>query len=168
MPNPKSFICSLSLIVMASLGVSCAHAPRHSACGDVEGTSALNQAKACLSAGNYKKALDIYAVAYTGHPKDEGLLDAYTDALESINAEADKAYEDQDYAKAGELYNTLLKSGFEKRHFQGEISFDDDYLAMRIGACSKRLIELGIQKYREGELRQAIAIWKKVLVFNPA
>jgi tetratricopeptide (TPR) repeat protein len=172
--NPKSFICSLFLIAMAALGSSCAHAPQQSQLPqqppreDVRVSSALNQAKAYLSSGNYKKALEIYAAACDGHPEDEELMDAYTDALESVKAKADKAYEDKNYAKAGELYNTLLKSGFRERHLQGEMSFDDDYLAMRISACSKMLMELGIRKYRTGDLQQAIAIWKKILVFNPS
>lgn len=175
--NPKSFICSLFLIAMAALGSSCAHAPQQSQQSqqpqqppseDIRVSSALNQAKAYLSSGNYKKALETYAAACDGHPEDEELLDAYTDALESIKAEADKAYENQDYAKAGQLYNMLLRSGFKERQLQGEISFDDDYLTKRIGACSKKLMEFGIMKYRAGDLQQAIAIWKKILVFKPS
>ena len=164
----KSLICFLFLIALASLSSSCAHAPQQPPRKDVRASSALKQAKAHMSSGNYKKALDIYAAAYEGHREDEDLLDTYTDALESIKAEADKAYESQDYATAGELYNTLLKSGIEDRQLQEEISFDDDYLAARIGACSKRLMELGIMEYREGDLQQAIAIWKKILVFKPS
>ena len=129
---------------------------------------ALNQARTCLSSGNYKKALDISAAALDKRPRSGDLQGAYAAALEGIKGEAEKAYEAQDYAKAGELYRTLLKSGFASRTPEGALSFDADYLAMRTGACSKMLIELGIVKYRAGDLEQAIAIWKKILVFNPA
>lgn len=168
MSKTKALICSLFLIATASLAASCAHEPKQPPSEDVRVGSALKQAKSYLSSGNYKKALEIYAVACEGHPEDEDLLDTYTDALESIKEEADKAYDSQEYARAGELYHTLLRSGIEVRQLQGEISFDDDYLIMRIGSCSKMLIELGIMKYRAGDLQQAIAAWKKVLVFNPA
>ncbi len=169
--NPKSLVFFLFLIATAALGSSCVHAPQQPQqppIEDVRASSALDQAKVYLSSGNYKKALEIYAAACDDHPGDEELLDAYTEALESIKAEADKAYENQDHAKAGELYHTLVKSGFEKRKLQGEISFDNDYLATRIKACAKMLMELGIRKYRAGDLQQAIAIWKKILVFKPS
>jgi tetratricopeptide (TPR) repeat protein len=165
---PKAPLAFLLLIAIASIGSSCAHSPRHSVGKDIRGSSGLNQAKAYLSSGNYKKALDIYAAACDDHPDDEDLLDRYADALESVKAEADKAYDNHDYAKAGELYNILLKSGFEKKHRRSKLSFDNHYLTMRIGACSKMLIELGIMKYREGDLQQAIAIWKNILVFKPS
>ncbi len=155
----------LSAIVL--LTASCAHSPQPSVSAPAEATAALSQAKACLSSGNYKKSLDIYGSAVDRYPEQQDLLDAYVEALESIREKADKAYEMQDYAKAGELYAVLLKSGFGERPLRGRLSFDDDYPAMRIGACSKMLIEQGIMKYRADDLQQAIALWKKVLVFNP-
>ena len=163
--KPKSILCPLLLSAIVSLASSCAHPPQPSSAEDVR---TVNQAKAYLSSGNYKKAIEIYAAAVDRHPGNEDLLDAYTEALESIKEKADKAYEARDYAKAGELYHTLLKSDFGKRRLQRTLSFDADYLAMRIGACSKMLMELGIMKYRAGDLEQAIAIWKKILVFNPS
>ena len=165
--NPKALIYPPFLIVLASLGLSCVHAPKQPPSEDVKVSPPVKQAKGYLSSGKYKKALDIYAAAYDGHPEDDDLLDAYRSALESIKAEADRAYENQEYAKAGERYNALVKSGFEKRRLHGEISFDDEHLAMKIKACSKMLIEDGIMRYRAGDLQQAIEIWKKILVFNP-
>jgi tetratricopeptide (TPR) repeat protein len=164
----KSTLVLFLLITIASVVSSCAHAPQRPAGKDPRGSSRLNQAKAHLSSGNYKKALDIYAAACDDHPDDDDLLARYTGALESVKAEADKAYENHDYAKAGELYTMLEKSGFEKKHRRSKLSFDNQYLALRIEACSKMLIELGIMKYREGDLQQAIAIWKNVLVFKPS
>jgi tetratricopeptide (TPR) repeat protein len=153
---------------MASIGSSCAHSPQHPAGKDLRDGSRLDQAKAYMSSGNYKKALDIYTAACDEHPDDDDLLAMSKDALESVKAEADKFYENHDYAKAGELYALLVKSGFEKKHRRSKLSFDNHYLAMRIGSCSKMLIELGIMKYREGDLQQAIAIWKDILVFKPS
>jgi len=166
--NPKALIYPPFLIVLAALGLSCVHAPQQPPSVDVKVSPPLKQAKGYLSSGKYKKALDIYAAASDGHPEDEDLLEAYADALESVKAAADSAYEKQDYAKAGELYTLLARSISEKKQLQGELSFDDDHLAKRIKACSNKLMELGIMKYRKGDLQQAIAIWKKILVFNPS
>jgi len=166
--EPKPAICHIFLSAILLLASSCTHPPQPPDTEDIRTDASMKQAKSYLSSGNYKKALDIYAAAVDRHPDNEVLLDAYTAALESIKEEADKAYQAQDYAKAGELYHALLKSGFRKRPLRGELSFDADYLTMKIGACSKMLIELGIMKYRTGDLQQAIAMWKKVLVFNPS
>jgi tetratricopeptide (TPR) repeat protein len=166
--KPKPILFPLLLGAILSLAPSCTHPPQPADTEDARIDGSLKQAKAYLSTGNYKKALAIYAAAVDRHPGNGDLLDAYTAALEGIKEEADKAYEAQDYARAGELYATLLRSGFGKRPLRGELSFDADYLAMRIGACSKMLIEQGIMKYRDGELQQAIALWKKILVFNPS
>lgn len=163
--KPGSIVCPVLLIAIVSLASSCAHPSQPSPSPDVR---TINQAKANLSSGNFKKALDIYAAALDRHPGSVDLQDAYREALESVNENADKAYEAQDYARAGDLYHTLLRSGFSKRPLQRELSFDADHIAMRIGACSKMLMELGIMKYRSGDLEQAIAVWKKILVFNPS
>jgi len=157
-----------SLLLCAILSLSSSGAPPPLPKPEESKTGGLSQAKAYLSSGNYKKALDLYGAAFDRHPDSEDLLDTYTEVLESVKEAADKHYEAQDYAKAGELYATLSSSGFMERPLQGELSFDDDYLSMRIGACSKMLIELGIMKYRTGDLQQAIAVWKKILVFNPS
>jgi tetratricopeptide (TPR) repeat protein len=175
--KPRPILLPLLLSATVSLASSCAHAPQQlqqpqqpqqPPREDEKVSSALDQAKAYLSSGNYTKALEIYNAAVDRHPTNEDLLNTYSEALESIKEEADKAYEAKDYAKAGKLYTTLLKSGFGERLLQGELSFDVDYLTTRTGACSKMLFERGIIKYRAGNLEQAIAIWKKILVFNPS
>jgi tetratricopeptide (TPR) repeat protein len=167
MTNSRPILCSLLLCAILALSSSCVPPPPPKPEESKTG-GGLSQAKAYLSSGNYKKALDLYGAAFDKHPDSEDLLDTYTEVLESVKEAADKHYDAQDYAKAGELYATLLNSGFLERPLQGELSFDDDYLTMRIGACSKMLIELGIMKYRTGDLQQAIAVWKKILVFNPS
>lgn len=171
MLKPRSLPCFLLLCAVLAIAPSCAthkqKRPRPEESKAV-GSGSLSQAKTSLSTGNYKKALDSYGAAFDQQPDNEDLLDAYTEALESVKDAADKVYAAQDYARAGELYYTIAQSGFTERPLQGELTFDDDYLAMRIGACSKMLIEQGIMKYRSGDLQGAITTWNKVLVFNPS
>jgi len=85
--KPRSILFPVILSAIVSLASSCAHSPQPSSSADVR---TVNQAKAYLSSGNYKKALEIYAAAVDRHPGNEGLLSAYTEALESIKEKADR------------------------------------------------------------------------------
>ncbi len=170
MSDPRPTLCLLLLSAIVALAPSCAHPPQPASAVPANSPTngSLGQAKAYFSSGNYKKSLEVYGTAVDRHPEKQDLLEAYTGALEDIKGRADKAYEAQDYARAGELYHVLLRSGFGERPLQGKLSFDTDDCAMRVGACSKMLIEQGIIKYRAGDLHEAIAIWKRILAFNPA
>ena len=164
----KSFTYGIVLLAAVFLTASCVSVPHSNAHKNGRNAADLGRARSSMASGEYKEAIDIYSAACDRSPGNGDLLDTYAGALETVKVTADRAYENQDFAKAGELYATLLHSGFGQKPLQKELSFDADYLGKRISACSKMLIELGIVRYRAGDLENAIAIWKKVLVFDPA
>lgn len=168
MRTRKSFTYGIVLMAVVFLTASCASVPNSKVRKNDRNAADLGRARSAMASGAYKEAIDIYSAAYNRNPGNEDLLDTYTEALETVKVTADRAFENQDFAKAGELYSTLSHSGIGQKPLQGELSFDADYLDKRIRACAKMLIELGIVKYRAGDLEKAIAIWKKVLVFDPA
>jgi len=124
------------------------------------------QAQANIANGEYKKALDRYSNAYDRYHYSE-LRRSYAAAAEQVRNAADIAYQKKYCAEAGNIYNTLFENGITTRDFAQSLSFDDDYLSGRISSCSKALLENGLIKYREEKLDEAIAIWKKALVFDP-
>jgi tetratricopeptide (TPR) repeat protein len=124
------------------------------------------QAQAKIAAGEYKKALELYANAYDKYHYP-GMRSSYARTTEQIRNAADAAYQKKDFAEAGSIYNTLFESGITTRDFAHSLSFDDDYLSGQINLCSKGLLENGLRKYREEKLDDAIAIWKTALVFDP-
>jgi tetratricopeptide (TPR) repeat protein len=123
------------------------------------------QAQEQLALGKYKKALEIYSAAQDKYLLP-GLKPGYSSLGEQIKTASDTAYKKGDFAEAGNAYTILLESGITTRDFADSLSFDDDYLRRQIEACSKALMELGLIKYREEKLDEAIAIWKKILVFD--
>jgi tetratricopeptide (TPR) repeat protein len=123
------------------------------------------QAQQQFALGKYKKALEIYSVAYDKH-HDADLRHGYVKIGEQIKAAADAAYREGDFAEAGSAYVNLFESGITTRDFAQTLSFDDDYLSGRIKACSNALLEMGMIKYREEKIEEAIAVWKKALVFD--
>ncbi len=125
----------------------------------------VRQAQVDIAGGEYEKALELYAGAYEKKHAQE-MRDNYSATGEQIRKIADTAYQRKDFAEAGSIYNTLIESGITTRDFAQSLSFDDDYLNGQMNACSKALLEAGLTTYREGKLEDAIAVWKKALVFD--
>jgi len=118
-----------------------------------------------IALGNYKQALEIYAHAYDRHHL-AGHRQGFLRLGEQIRAVSDKAYQDARYAEAGVTARNLFESGITTRDFADKLSFDDDFLTARISACSRSLMELGLMRYREEKLDEAIAIWRRALDFD--
>ncbi|HYA86520.1 MAG TPA: hypothetical protein VEI57_05615, partial [Nitrospirota bacterium] len=125
-----------------------------------------NQAQAQFALGRYKRALELYANAFEKN-HHAGLRRGYARLGEQIKSAADTTYQTGNVAKAGIDYSILLDSGITTQDFAETLSFDDHYLREQIKACSKALMESGLKKYREEKLHEAIAIWKKALIFDP-
>ena len=119
-----------------------------------------------MALGEYTKALTLYSSAYDKYHY-RGMSAGYAGTGEQIRSAADAAYQRKDFPEAGSIYNILFESGITTRDFVQSLSFDDDYLSRRMDACSRSIMELGLMKYREEKLDEAIAIWKKALVFDP-
>jgi tetratricopeptide (TPR) repeat protein len=128
-------------------------------------TDTSRQAHEQASLGKYRNALEIYSNAYDRHHL-RGLRQGYARMGEQVVLAADAAYQKKDFAEAGSIYRALFESGITTRDFAQSLTFDDDYLDKQIKACSKTLMEIGLMKYREEKLDEAIAIWKKILAFD--
>ncbi len=147
---------------------SCSHIQRITAPAGNEKKLAddtARQAQAHIALGDYRKALALYSSVYEKHHNPE-MRAGYVGACEQIRNTADAAYQKKDFAFAGNVYNTLFESGITERDFANSLSFDEDYLNGQNNACSKALLEAGLTIYRDGKLKNAIAIWKKALVFD--
>ncbi len=128
-------------------------------------TETSRQAHEQAALGKYRNALDIYSSAYDRYHL-RGMRQGYARMGEQVVLAADAAYQRKDFADAGSIYRALFESGITTRDFAQSLTFDDDYLNKQIKACSKSLMEIGLMKYREEKLDEAIAIWKKILAFD--
>jgi tetratricopeptide (TPR) repeat protein len=124
------------------------------------------QAQGYLALGEYKKALALYAAAYDKYHYP-GMRVSYIRTGEQIKNTADATNQRKEFFEAGGIYRLLFESGITTRDFAGSLSFDDDVLSSQIKSCAKGLMEIGLMKYREEKLDEAISIWEKVLVFDP-
>ncbi len=117
-----------------------------------------------LSAGDFQRALEAYKEVYRKYGKDGQVLKGLSGVVEAIRKRADVAYKREDFATAGRLCRILLKSAPRPR---GNPFFDAAAVARRLADCSDSLTRKGLEYYRTGEMKRAIAIWEKVLEFDP-
>ncbi len=120
-----------------------------------------------LDKSDFEKAIETYNIAYSIFPKDSELRSNYIKAIEYTKKSADSAYYKGDFASAGFIYHILLNNHALVRDFADLLSFKRDFLHNRIKNCSKTLTGEGLEKYREGNLEEAISVWKDVLKFDP-
>ena len=125
------------------------------------------EAQAYIARGEYPKALEAYSDAYKKYPHNSELQESYARAGERIKSIAYDALEKKDFPAAGSIFNLLLASDITGKDLAGSLSFDCDYLSKQINTCSEALLGIGLIKYREGALDDAVSIWKKALTFDP-
>lgn len=125
------------------------------------------EAQTYIARGEYQKALEAYSDAYKKYPHNSELQAGYARAGEKIKSIAYGALKKSDFPAAGGIFNVLLTSGITGKDLSGSLSFDRDYLSRQIKTCSEALMEIGLMKYREGSLDDAVSIWKKALTFDP-
>jgi tetratricopeptide (TPR) repeat protein len=119
-----------------------------------------------ITVQSYKKAVDAYSVACNRYPQNPELRDGFIRTVEHIKGLADAAFLKEEFSSAGNIYGALLRSGI-KRDIAAVLSFDKELLIMQINKSAKVLTERGLNKYREGRLEDAIAIWKGIIEFDP-
>jgi tetratricopeptide (TPR) repeat protein len=163
----KAYHSAALLIAFVVFLSSCSFLSR-GGLGDREARIASETAKQAqeqFALGRYQKALEIYSAAYDKY-HDVGLRRGYAKLGEQTKAAADAWFHAENFGEAGNAYRNLFESGITTRDFSQALSFDDDDLIRRIRACSESLMEIGLMRYREQKLEEAIAVWKKALAFD--
>jgi len=125
------------------------------------------QAKIYLDKRDFEKAMETYSIMYRRFPDNPDLRSNYIKAIEHTKKTADTAFFRGDFASAGLIYHILLKNHAQVSDFAGSLSFKRDFLSARINQCSRTLTGEGLEKYRKGDLEEAISTWKDVLKFDP-
>jgi tetratricopeptide (TPR) repeat protein len=119
-----------------------------------------------IERGEYNKGLALLSSSCR-QSHDNQLPDECRAEFEQIRRIADQGYERKDFVKAGRVYQALIRNNITGDAPPGTFSFDTDYLKKKLRECSKALTEIGLVRYREEKLDEAISIWEKVLSFDP-
>ena len=124
---------------------------------------AEKQSRSFLERGDFKRALETHKEVYQRFPQNSVVENGYLRMLELIKRRADQMFNKKDFAAAGSLYALLIKT------VPNSITrkLDMKTLNQRMKTCQKSLFESGLERYRSGDLNDAISIWKSILVFDP-
>jgi len=116
---------------------------------------------------DFKKALDLSAAACRNNPTDQGLLANYHQTIEAVRHAADEAFGREDFATSGRAYYELLNTYSNYQKLNQKKAFDKEVIHARIKDCGTNLSKQALTEYRKGNLVEAIALWRCILVFDP-
>lgn len=126
-----------------------------------------NEAERAFQAGQYEEAINLLVTGLQEYP-DEDILKSYRNQIiKEIATSAQLAMASKDLATAGKLYSLLKSSLVRHKNYFSNFPFTLEELDKSIKSCSQQLTNLGLIEYRKGNLKEAIAIWEKILVFQP-
>jgi tetratricopeptide (TPR) repeat protein len=160
MPKRRFAIILLFFILSACAQMKSVPAPQAS-------VQESGNIKHTVASGDHQKIINDYKAEYVKHPQDQTLMKEYVKTLEDIKAAADGALKKEDYASAGKTYKVLLKNYPDFKGFAHTLSFDRAQLNTKLTNCKDSLSKKGFQKYREGDLSEAISLWQNYLAIDP-
>jgi tetratricopeptide (TPR) repeat protein len=142
-----------------------------SSCGWVKRTqvkSAIDEAHQELRSGDFQKALDTYQLAYKKYPKDSEMLKNYIEAIESMKAQGDEAFDRENFVQAQITYDLLLKNFPRFSDFASLFSFKKNFLVTRLKMS--RMLQAGKQAQsclKSGDFQKGIDIYRGLIQQYP-
>jgi len=125
------------------------------------------RARQSLAEGDYLKALD----GFKGLPQEVLRSPAQSAALRRIMEElkdlVDKALARKDFVAAGKGYTALWREYTMAQQAGFSLSFSRNDADEGIKGCRTQLTREGLDQYRKGNLKEAIAVWQGLLQFDP-
>ena len=125
------------------------------------------QAQNAMAAGNFSGAIEMYRPSLKSFPDDSLLREKYFETVTEIYQIAERAQADNNYVTAGKVYSSLSKNFLTLKESIPSPPFTENSLKEGVRVCRSALTGEGLEKYREGKLKEAIAVWEGILQFDP-
>ncbi len=157
---------SLFAVALLILPTSCRHTAKV-AVNKVDVKDVISLSRQRLASGDLQGALDIYKAAHAKNSENKTLLESYVKTIEEVKTSADKSFNDNNPVNGGMMYGLLLKNYPHFKGFFQMLSFTRESLTTRIANCSASIYKKGLEQYRNGNLENAISVWKNAAAFDP-
>ncbi|MGZ3537566.1 MAG: tetratricopeptide repeat protein [Thermodesulfobacteriota bacterium] len=141
-------------------------------CGGLKRTqvkNAIEEAHRSLKAGDFQKALDTYQSMYKKYPKDPETRKNYIEAIESVKAHGDKAFDTDNFVQAQITYELLLKNFPRFSDFSNLLSFKEQFLITRVKNCLTHQAEKQAQCFlRTRDFQGGIDVYRSLIEQYPS
>lgn len=129
--------------------------------------SSESKARRSLAAGEYQSALDSYKGLPPEVRREPPVSAGMRRIMEELKHKADSAVAGKDFLAAGKAY-AALRSGYPLARQAGiSLTFSKDLPEEGVNSCRAQLTKDGLDLYRKGRLKEAIAVWRGLLEFDP-
>jgi tetratricopeptide (TPR) repeat protein len=116
---------------------------------------------------NYSKALNAIKKDIDGGKKEITYIDDYALAINERIAEGKKRQKEEDFEGSGLIFSSVIAMYPKMEALRSRVNEKPGKLVAYIDVSSEKLMEDGMSQYRDGNLGNAIKIWRKILKFNP-
>lgn len=122
--------------------------------------------EALIKEEDYSGALElIRAEAKSGKP-DAAYATEFGESLNGLAEKGMQYFSEEDYENAGITFRLALDSYPAGARKPSGLRHSAEDLRSLAGVCAEKLKEEGLREYRNGNLGNAIALWRKILSFG--
>jgi len=117
--------------------------------------------------GDYGGAVDLIREEVKAGSPELSFGEAYPASINGLAEEGLSQFARGDYGAAGASFRKALDNYPQDVSLQGRVKYPPRKLEESLNECSRKLMDEGLDLYRNGNLTGAIATWKKILAFDP-
>lgn len=118
--------------------------------------------------GRFERALELFTAAWKNEPGHPGVEENFPAALEGLKKSGDDAYRQGQLEEAGKRWTAAMRFVSHPAYKGNSHPISKAGLQGSIGKVTDALMEKGLEDYRQGRLKEAIATWRKILAYDPA
>jgi tetratricopeptide (TPR) repeat protein len=122
---------------------------------------------ALVTLGDYGEALKLITKGIKMGQPEVFYKEEYMRAINGLTREGADRFEAGLYWPAGRSFHLALEHYPKEAEVREGIARSPEEIRTYIEECSVKLMEAGLLRYREGDLEGAVAVWEKIIVFNP-
>lgn len=125
------------------------------------------RARQSLAAGDYSRTLDSFRSLPPDVLQESRVSAGLGRMMEELKRSADRALARKDFRAAGKAY-AALRDGLPLSDQAGlSLGFSKSVAEEGIKTCRAQLTKDGLDRYRKGQLKEAISVWQSLLEFDP-
>jgi tetratricopeptide (TPR) repeat protein len=161
--------CILFYIVIIFLFMSCASRRQHRLNHEKHvGTDAIKkEVESLVQKGNYTEAIELIGDVDNKSRSEIQHSALYIAALNGLADSGMDFYKAGDYKRAGGTFQYVIEHMPSDGAINNKFKKSSEQIRSLIIICEDRMMKQGLAKYRDGNLGDAITIWKEILKLNP-